>query len=550
MRKISIIGFFMLRSFIVILAVAVLGGCLYSQQQVQAPLAVEEKVVVATVEPVEPPAPEVVVESVPPVPVVVSQTLGKTIVEPVATVEPPPEPEAEPLLPYWGDFPLSDHPRVDKLYNLYTGNARRTFGRWLERAGRYIPMIQQVFAAEGVPLDLAYLAMIESGFNVRAYSWAHAAGPWQFIESTAKLYGMKNDWWQDQRCDIELATHAAAQHLKYLHKRFDGDWYLAVAAYNAGGGKVRKAIRESNSRDFWTLTEGKVLRDETKNYLPKLIASLKVVKDLEASGFDKLDIEEPFAYETVSIPSSTDLEVVARFCDVDYATIKALNPSLKRWSTPPGISDYQLKVPAGTAEQFNSLYAELPKERRARYHRHQIKSGDTLGGLARKYNIQIDDIITLNNIKNPRALKIGQNLILPLQENFTSLPVDSLADNYQRSYRKTYTVRSGDSLWKIAKRFGVTEKQLRVWNRLGWSNLLKPGQKLAVSKPGSTRVAKKVGPAKKVVYNVQPGDSLWKIGRRFDIELDMIRLWNDLSHGQMLRVGQKLTLMVPVSQQG
>ncbi|SHI56292.1 membrane-bound lytic murein transglycosylase D [Malonomonas rubra DSM 5091] len=457
-----------------------------------------------------------------------------------------------PVLPYWGDFPLSDHPRVDKLYKLYTGNARKTFGNWLKRAGLYIPMIQKVFEEEEVPLDLAYLAMIESGFNVRAYSWAHAAGPWQFIESTAKLYDMKNDWWQDQRCDIEKATHAAAQHLKYLHQRFDGDWYLAVAAYNAGGGKVRKAIRKKGSRDYWDLVDGKVLREETKNYIPKLIAALKVVKDLDAAGFGDLEVHEPIEYETVSIPSSTDLDVVARFCDVDYATIKALNPQLKRWSTPPGCKNYQLKVPAGTAEQFNLLYAELPKDQRARYHRHQIKSGDTLGKLARTYRIQIDDIITLNNIENPRALKIGQNLILPLQENFTSLPVDSLADNYQRSYRKTYTVRSGDSLWKIAKRFGVSEKELRVWNRLGWSNMLKPGQKLAVSKPrGRTKVAsRKVGPAKKVVYSVRPGDSLWKIGRQFDVELDMIRLWNDLSHGQVLRPGQKLTLMVPTSGQG
>ena len=470
-------------------------------------------------------------------------------------VEPPPvvieEPVSIPKLPYWGDFPLSEHPRVDKLYKLYTGNARKTFARWLQRAGRYIPMIQQVFEEEGVPHDLAYLAMIESGFNVRAYSWAHAAGPWQFIESTARLYGMKNDWWQDERCDIEKSTHAAARHLKYLHDRFDGDWYLAVAAYNAGGGKVRRAIRKARSRDFWKLTEGRVLRAETKNYVPKLIAALKVVKDLDAAGFADLDVDEPLAYETVSIPSSTDLELVARFCDVDYATIKALNPSLKRWSTPPGKKDYRLKVPAGSAEQFQVLYAELPKNERAHYHRHQIKAGDTLGKLARKYRIQVDDIITLNNIKNPRALRIGQDLILPLQENFTSLPVDSLADNYQRSYRKTYKVRSGDSLWKIARRFGVSEKQLRVWNRLGWSNMLRPGQKLAVSKPGGrTRVARKIGPAKKVVYRVQPGDTLWDIGRQFDVELDMIRLWNDLSRGQLLQVGQTLTLMVPASGQG
>lgn len=547
----------MMKNFVVLLLLFVVGGCFPSapQQSRLEPAVEEEKTFTAqeSAVPVEQSAvtlvEELQTEAVVPEPVENKTTSLQLAIEPPPVVIE--EPIDIPKLPYWGDFPLSEHPRVDKLYRLYTGNARKTFGLWLQRAGRYIPMIQLVFEEEGVPQDLAYLAMIESGFNVRAYSWAHAAGPWQFIESTAKLYGMKNDWWLDERCDIEKATHAAAQHLKYLHERFDGDWYLAVAAYNAGGGKVRKAIKKAGSRDFWSLTEGKVLREETKNYLPKLIAALKVIKDLDAAGFSDLEIDEPFAYETVTIPSSTDLELVGRFCDVDYATIKALNPALKRWSTPPGVKDYQLKIPAGSAEQFELLYAELPENERARYHRHQIKAGDTLGKLAQKYRIQIDDIITLNNIKNPRALKIGQNLILPLQENFTSLPVDSLADNYQRSYRKTYTVRSGDSLWQIAKRFGVSEKQLRVWNRLGWSNMIKPGQKLAVSKPGGkTRVARKVGPAKKVVYRVRPGDTLWGIGRQFDIELDMIRLWNDLSRGQILRPGQQLTLMVPSSGQG
>lgn len=314
----------MLKNLVALLLLLVLGGCLYhSQQQAQLlPQIDANEADLASAS-----------DTVAPVPAEVSQALLSSVLEtPDPVVE---EPSIAPQLPYRGDFQLSSHPRVDKLYKHYTGNGRKTFGRWLERAGRYMPMIQQVFADEGVPQDLAYLAMIESGFNVRAYSWAHAAGPWQFIESTAKLYDMKNDWWQDERCDIEKATHAAAQHLKYLNERFDGDWYLAVAAYNAGGGKVRKAIRAADSRDFWALTEGKVLREETKNYLPKLIAALMVVKDLDGSGFAELEIEEPLAYETVSLPSSTDLEVVARLCDADYATIKAFNPALKRWSTPP-----------------------------------------------------------------------------------------------------------------------------------------------------------------------------------------------------------------------
>ncbi len=458
-------------------------------------------------------------------------------------------------LPYYGDFPLSEHTRVDRIIRQYSVTHRKMFSRWLERAGRYIPKIQMVFADEGVPLDLAYLAMIESGFNVRAYSWAHAAGPWQFIEGTGRLYGLKNDWWQDGRLDIESSTRAAAKHLKYLHKRFDGDWYLAVAAYNAGGGKVRKAVKKSGSRDFWTLTDGRVLREETKNYLPKLLAALNIIRDLKSYGFADLNFAEPLEYETVTVETTTDLEIIARFCGISYRELKELNPALKRWCTPPGVKNYPLHVPFGRASQVRTLYAQLPKSQRAHYHRYQIKSGDTLQVLARKYRIRVDDIIALNHIKNPRALQIGHNLILPLKAGYTQLPVDSLADSYVRSRRKTYKVRSGDSLWSISRKFGVTQKQLRVWNKLGWSNILRPGQVLAVSRPGARVVAKanvkrKKGPSRKLIYKVVPGDTLWGIGRQFDVATEEIRRWNNLSTRHVLRPGQKLTLNVSASRRG
>ena len=461
--------------------------------------------------------------------------------------------QPESPLPYIGDFPLSDHPRVDRLIQQYSGTQKKMFAQWLERAARYIPKIQMVFASEGLPLDLAYLAMIESGFNVRAYSWAHAAGPWQFIESTGRLYGLKNDWWQDGRLDLEKSTRAAAKHLKYLYDRFDGDWYLAVAAYNAGGGKIRQAIKECDSRDFWTLTEGKVLREETRNYLPKLLAALNIVKDLEGYGFSDLHFAEPLDYDIVTLDSTTDLEIIAAFSGVSYQRLKELNPELKRWCTPPGTRGYELRVPRGSAEQVSALYAQLPPDQRARYHRHQIKAGDTLQVLARKYHIRVDDIISLNNIKNPRAIQIGTNLILPLKEGFTDLPVTELADTYVRSRRKIYKVRSGDSLWSIANRFDVSEKELRVWNKLGWSNLLRPGQVLAVSRPGVKTLAKtkaKAGPTRKLVYEVLPGDTLWGIGRQFDVRAEQIRRWNELSHEHVLQPGQKLTLLVSVTHQG
>ncbi len=457
-----------------------------------------------------------------------------------------------PPLQYTGDIPIEKNPRVDKLVAYYTGPARRMFGRWLERAGKHIPRIQMVFASEGLPLDLAYLAMIESGFNEKAYSWAHAAGPWQFIESTGRIYGLHNNWWVDERRDIEKSTRAAARFLKDLNRRFDGHWYLAVAAYNAGGGKVRQAIRKAKSQNFWDLTRGRVLRAETKNYVPKLLAALTIVRDLEAYGFADLDFEHQPKYDLVTLPTTTDLEVVAELSGSDYAELKSLNPELKRWCTPPGVRDYQLRVPAGRGEIFRPAYAALPQAERARYHRHKIAAGDNLRSLARKYRIRVDDIISLNKIKNPRALQIGTDLILPLREGFTRLPIDELADDYQRSRRQLYTVRAGDSLWKISQRFGVTQKQLRVWNRLGWSNILRPGQVLAVSKRGRKKVVRKrtaryKGPSKKMVYQVRRGDTLWGIGRQFDVATENIRLWNDLTRNHVLRPGQKLTLHVPTS---
>jgi len=454
-----------------------------------------------------------------------------------------------PPLQYTGDIEIQSHPRVDTLVAYYTGPGRIMFGHWLERAGKHIPRIQMVFASQGLPLDLAYLAMIESGFNEKAYSWAHAAGPWQFIESTGRHYGLDNNWWLDERRDIEKSTRAAADFLKDLSARFENNWYLAIAAYNAGGGKISQAMRAAKSDDFWQLAAGNVLRAETKNYVPKLLAALTIVRDLESYGFTELDFEYQPKYELVTLPTTTDLEVVAKLSGAEYAEIKALNPELKRWCTPPNITNYPLRVPAGRAALFHAAYAELPVAARANYYRHRLAAGDTLGSLAKKYHIEIDDIIQLNRIQNPRTLQIGADLILPLRQGFTRLPVDELADDYQRSRRRQYRVRAGDSLWKIAQRFNVSEKELRVWNRLGWSNLLRPGQVLAVSGAGRKKVAttasrRESRPLKKMVYRVRPGDTLWGIGRQFDVKMQQIRTWNELGQSHLLQPGQKLTLHV------
>jgi len=439
------------------------------------------------------------------------------------------------------DFPVVRNAQVEELLDYYTtGRGRRSFQLWLERSGRYLPLMQQTFAEEGLPRDLAMLALIESGFNSNAHSWANAVGYWQFIESTGRMYGLENTWWRDERRDVEKATRAAAQYLSDLYARFD-DWYLAVAAYNAGPGKMLNAIRRYNSRDFWHLSQGSYLRAETKRYIPKLLAAIILAKEPVRYGFDEIEYAQPLKFDTVVVSEPTDLEVVVEITGVDYSILKRLNPELKRWCTPPEVQNYTLRVPPGAAQGFAERYARIPAEKRNRYRRHELKPGENLALLARRYNIRVDDIITLNKIGDPRRLQIGQNLILPLHHEYTSTPVAELEDDYMRTYRRSYTVRKGDSLWSIARSNNVSEKQLRVWNRLGWSDFIKPGQKLLVSAPPS-RSNEGYTPARQIVYKVRKGDTLWDIGRQYSVDTGDIRQWNNLAENHILRPGDELTL--------
>ena len=283
---------------------------------------------------------------------------------------------------------------------------------------------------------------------------------------------------------------------------------------------------------------------------------LIIAKQPEKYGFTDIDYQEPIAYETVPLPSSTDLEVVARLSGADYKLIKKLNPELKRWCTPPAAKDYMVRLPVGSQDEFSAKYAQLPKQQRANYVRHKIKSGDTLLALSKRYGVRVQDIKSLNSIRNARSLQIGTNLIVPLNPDSNgSTALAELKDDYKRSRLNSYTVRSGDSLWKISRKFNVTEKQLRVWNRLGWSNTIRPGQRLIVSSkaaPAKKTVVKAAsvknsGPLKEVVYNVRPGDTLWDIGREFAVETHQIRSWNNLAESHVLQPGERLTLHVSSS---
>lgn len=453
------------------------------------------------------------------------------------------------------DFPVVENQKVQYYIDYFTGPGRKIFSRWLERTTRYLPRMQEVFAEHGLPLDLVYLSIVESGLNPRAYSCAHASGPWQFIPGTGKLFGLDSNWWLDERRDFDKATLAAALYLKELYTLFQGDWYLAVASYNAGAGKMLRAIARTGSRDFWQLARTRHIKDETKNYVPKLLATLLLARQAEKYGFVGLNYQQPLDYETVTIPTTTDLTVVARLAGSDYQTIKDLNPELKRWSTPPDVKDYQLRLPLGTAEKFLVAYAELPEAERVAYAYHKVARGDTLKSVAKRYGVGVAAIQAVNPPRKKKGLKVGSHLLIPLRADAPAIPAADLADDpvVRRPVAKvvkSHTVRKGDTLLKIARRYGVSTADLTRWNKINTKKGLRPGQVLVVK--GLKKESKvivmdnKSSRGERVAggksHTVQRGETLYGIARRYAVSVDQLLDWNNLPKRTVLRPGQHLTV--------
>jgi membrane-bound lytic murein transglycosylase D len=322
--------------------------------------------------------------------------------------------------------------------------------------------MKEIFRSKNLPEDLVYVAMIESGFNPYAVSWARAVGPWQFMPHTGKLYGLKIDWWVDERKDPIKSTYAAAEHLKDLHNLF-GSWELAMASYNAGAGKVQRAVLRTRSEDFWDLKQSRYIRRETKNYVPKYMAATIIAKNPEAYGF-VVQPYELFVYDEVTISESTDLRLVARCAGSTYETIKELNPELKRWVTPPDAVNYVLRVPKGTAAAFAANFALVTADQKIRWERHLVAKGDTLSGLASQYNTSADAIRDINGLKKNRIVP-GKHILIPVDANAKQQDTSFLSpDHTGKKQQILYRVRRGDNLTRIASKHEVTVDDIRQWN--------------------------------------------------------------------------------------
>jgi membrane-bound lytic murein transglycosylase D len=365
------------------------------------------------------------------------------------------------------DLPLVVNDYVLGYVNYFTSRGKGTMENGLRRAGRYRDLIFRVFKEEGGPQDLIYLAQAESAFQPGALSRAGARGMWQFMASRGREYDLNVGWWADERQDPEKATRAAARHLKDLYAMF-GDWYLAMAAYNSGPVTVERAIERTGYADFWELYQRNVLPRETRNYVPIILATTIVAKNPEKYGFDRLLPDPPILVEAVRVSVPTDLRLVAETIDCSLDLIQGLNPSLLRITTPRG--DFDLKLPLGTKGKFLEGIARIPEDKRVFWRWHRVAAGESLQEIARKYKTTAAAISEVNTLPGPE-LQAGAKLVIPV-----TTARDAGAT---RTVRLRYRVRRGDTVERVANRFGVLPQDIRKWNRISGDQLA-PGRILVI----------------------------------------------------------------------
>jgi membrane-bound lytic murein transglycosylase D len=483
--------------------------------------------------------------------------------------------------------PLVVNNLVEQSISFFTGRGREHMERWIGRSGKYFPMMRRIFREEQVPEEIIYLSMVESGLNPQARSWAKAVGLWQFMKGTGKLYGLETNFWRDERRDFEKATRAAARHLRDLNEEF-GDWYLALAAYNSGAGRVYRGIRRSKSTDYWHMRPH--LPRETRGYVPQYIAVTIIARDPVAHGFGHVTPEPELTFEEVTVDDCLDLEVLARCAGTTEEVLRELNPELVQWCTPPATRGYRLRVPVGAAREFPTLYAQIPDDQKRDYVVHTVRRGETLRSIAGSYGVSTVVLREANSLGRSKRLKAGRSLVVPVHRGGSSAaltvqaseppvkrkPADrtrmerALAQG-QRTQpgvpegrsRVTYRVKRGDTIGHLAEWFGCRAADIRNWNDIPYGRHLLEGATLElwVPKEKASQLAKldRMSAEEKRTlgatprraasaqddgpenYAVKPGDTLDRIARLTGSSVGEIQRANGLTSsrivpGQMLQV--------------
>ncbi len=415
-----------------------------------------------------------------------------------------------------------------------------------ERGSPYMAYILHEVEKRGQPHELALLPFVESAYDPFAYSHGRAAGLWQFIPGTGRLYGLEQDWWYDGRRDVIASTEAALDHLDKLHDEFDGDWLLALAAYNSGSGTVRSAIRRNakagKPTDFWDLK----LPKETSAYVPRLLAISAIVTQPNHYAIDLSAIDPKPAFDVIDTHGQLDIGIAAELAGMETEELYQLNPGFNRWATHPD-GPHRLAIPTDKTDTFVQGLEELPDDKRLKWVRHAIKRGETLSHIASRYDTTVAVLRSANQLNGTR-IRSGQHLLVPVAARdpavYSATPLKRAVASRSGS-TINYVVSAGDSLWSIAKHHKVKVSQIGQWNRLDPGAAIKPGQKLLLyTRDGAVPDGKQI---RTIRYTVRSGDSLYRISRRYNVAVNDLRRWNSLPEGKLLQPGQRLKLYIDIT---
>jgi membrane-bound lytic murein transglycosylase D len=456
-------------------------------------------------------------------------------------------------------FPITLNKKVRVFMKYFQTKGRKAFTRWLKRIGRYEEGIKKVLEQKNLPPELLYVAMIESGFNPKARSYAKAVGMWQFISATGRYYGLRHNWWFDERKDPYKATVAAADHFADLYKRF-GHWYLALAGYNMNPNRVARNIKRYKTSNYWELYR---LPRQTRNYVPKFLAATIIAQNPQQFGFD-VEKYPPIEVDTVLISESVDLNVIANIVDTTYSYIKTINPAILRWVTPPGVKNFRLYIPKGKKALFEKEYASIPDSKKRSWVRHKIKYGESLSTIAQKYHTSISIIKSTNKLRSSR-IRAGKYLLIPVPQNkahryaysaspkkYRSKKTPKKIKNIAGHQKQIYLVKKGDTLGQIAEDFNTRASKIRAWNGLRYGRYIRPGQKLIIWTPKDGGSAKKTT-NKKVsppldksgkYYTVKYGDTLWDIAKKYHVSVTQLKKMNQkrtsrIKPGEKIKISEK-----------